>query len=254
MADETGAETAAPAVTEVASPDLGSEEVGGSEEVTTGSPETYTVTVDGEELQVTLQEALQGYQRQSDYTRKTQEVASQRETLDSAARLAAALERDPQRTLEVLAQAYGVSLGQAAEIAAETIEEDPDPEEARLRSFESFMQQQQEREAQAALDTKFVALHQKYGDFEEPEFIEFALERGLTDLDTAFSAWAFERLTTSKSRREAADREVEQRKAGAPPVAGGRGVAAGAVTEGAAPPTNIRDALRAALRQHGASI
>ena len=40
----------------------------------------YTVTIDGEEQQVTLQEALQGYQRQADYQRKTQALAKERET------------------------------------------------------------------------------------------------------------------------------------------------------------------------------
>ena len=34
----------------------------------------YTVKIDGEEQQVTLEELQQGYQRQADYTRKTQEI------------------------------------------------------------------------------------------------------------------------------------------------------------------------------------
>jgi hypothetical protein len=39
---------------------------------------TYAVKVDGEEVEVSLDELMQGYSRQSDYTRKTQELASQR--------------------------------------------------------------------------------------------------------------------------------------------------------------------------------
>jgi len=44
-------------------------------------PEVYAVKVDGEELEVSLDELVQGYSRQSDYTRKTQELASQRDEM-----------------------------------------------------------------------------------------------------------------------------------------------------------------------------
>lgn len=40
-------------------------------------PEFYTVKVAGEEIQVTLEEALKGYSREQDYTRKTQAHATQ---------------------------------------------------------------------------------------------------------------------------------------------------------------------------------
>ncbi len=40
--------------------------------------EVYSVKVDGEEIEVNLDELIKGYSRQSDYTRKTQELASER--------------------------------------------------------------------------------------------------------------------------------------------------------------------------------
>jgi hypothetical protein len=40
-------------------------------------PELYTVKVAGDEVQVTLEEALKGYSREQDYTRKTQALAEQ---------------------------------------------------------------------------------------------------------------------------------------------------------------------------------
>lgn len=43
----------------------------------------YTVKVQGEELKVTLEEALSGYQRDADYHRKTAAVAEERRALDS---------------------------------------------------------------------------------------------------------------------------------------------------------------------------
>ncbi len=44
---------------------------------------THTVVVDGKEVEVTLSELREGYQRLSDYTRKTQELAEQRKTLET---------------------------------------------------------------------------------------------------------------------------------------------------------------------------
>ena len=41
----------------------------------------YAVTVNGEEQQVTLDELMSGYSRQSDYTRKTQDVAKERKQM-----------------------------------------------------------------------------------------------------------------------------------------------------------------------------
>ena len=43
---------------------------------------TYAVKVDGEEVEVSLDELISGYSRQSDYTRKTQELASQRSEME----------------------------------------------------------------------------------------------------------------------------------------------------------------------------
>ena len=50
------------------------------------------LTVDGEEIEVPLAEALNGYQRQADYTRKTQELAEQRRQVQFAAALQEALQ------------------------------------------------------------------------------------------------------------------------------------------------------------------
>ena len=54
-----------------------------SEEPDEESEETlYAVTVNGEEQQVTLDELMSGYSRQSDYTRKTQDVAKERKQME----------------------------------------------------------------------------------------------------------------------------------------------------------------------------
>jgi hypothetical protein len=45
-------------------------------------PQTFTVKVDGQEVEVTQEELINGYSRQQDYTRKTQELAQQRKTFE----------------------------------------------------------------------------------------------------------------------------------------------------------------------------
>lgn len=47
--------------------------------------EYYAIKVDGEELEVTLDELQSGYQRQKDYTKKTQALAEQRKAYDAQA-------------------------------------------------------------------------------------------------------------------------------------------------------------------------
>ena len=46
-------------------------------------PQTFTIKVDGKEVEVTLDELKNGYQRQSDYTRKTMEAAEQRKAAEA---------------------------------------------------------------------------------------------------------------------------------------------------------------------------
>lgn len=54
-----------------------------SEESPAEQPNTLTVKIDGKEETVTLEEAAKGYQRQQDYTRKTQELAEQRRQVET---------------------------------------------------------------------------------------------------------------------------------------------------------------------------
>ena len=68
---------------EAEEPEEGEEEE--SEETDDGEEEDplYAVTVNGEEHEVTFDELLRGYSRQSDYTRKTQELSNDRKQMES---------------------------------------------------------------------------------------------------------------------------------------------------------------------------
>lgn len=53
------------------------------EDEETEQPQLYTIKVDGVEQQVTLEELQNGYSRQRDYTKKTQELAEQRKSFEA---------------------------------------------------------------------------------------------------------------------------------------------------------------------------
>ena len=61
-------------------PEAGSEELNEAE--SEEGAQTYTVRVDGEEVNVSIDELLSGYSRTQDYTRKTMALADQRKTLE----------------------------------------------------------------------------------------------------------------------------------------------------------------------------
>jgi len=61
-------------------------------DITNFTDKGIKVQVDGQEVVIPLKEAIAGYQRQADYTRKTQELSEQRKQVQFAATLAEALE------------------------------------------------------------------------------------------------------------------------------------------------------------------
>ena len=75
----------------------------------------YTVTIDGKEQKVTLQEALAGYQRQSDYTRKTQEVAERSKSIQAQ-----------EQQIAAMREQYEVSINQLAQEMQRYLPQEPD--------------------------------------------------------------------------------------------------------------------------------
>ena len=71
------------------------------EETPTETTQAYTVKVDGEEFEVTLDELRNGYQRQADYTRKSQSLAEQRKAYEANLQ---AVQNERQQYAQVLEQ------------------------------------------------------------------------------------------------------------------------------------------------------
>lgn len=190
--------------------DAGEPEVLADEELDTSDEQTFTVKVDGEDIQVPLSELLAGYSRTSDYTRKTQALADQRRTLSDAEALVAALERDPRTTLAALAQAYEL-------VPAEgTDEEYLTPEQQEIRQLRAWQQEQMAAQREAQIDAQIGALHTQYGDFDEGELFSFAVARDVRDLETALKALQWEKaVEAARSRQTPAPKIAEKRKAAA---------------------------------------
>jgi hypothetical protein len=220
------------------------------------------IKVDGEELQVPLSEAIAGYQRQADYTRKTQELSQQREQFQFASALQAALENDPAATIDLLSQHYGISRKAATQMVEQASEsfDDIDPVERRYReldqriaSFEDYQNQQQvEREIQG--------LQSKYSDFDVREVVTAALRMDTTDLEGVYKQLAYDKMVAkaqleqaAQQRQQAADAAVVEAKRAASVVSGGASATASTTNDTFVPITSIADAWEAAKRQMGAS-
>ena len=162
--------------------------------------------VDGQEVQVPLQEALAGYQRQADYTRKTQELSEQRKHVEFAATLAQSLQDDPAGTLQALQQHYGVA-------NQSQVDEELwlDPAEKQMRQLEQRIAAFEQSKAMDELTRTIDKLQSKYGeDFNPDEVVAKAIATGMTDLEAVFKQVAFDKVYSkaSESSKKLADEQA----------------------------------------------
>lgn len=178
--------------------------------------------VNGEEIVVPLQEALAGYQRQADYTRKTQELAEQRKQAEFANAISEALEKNPAETLKMLQEAYGVAVGDALEPEEE---EWLDPAEQKLREMERRLAVFEEERAMQELQRTLDSLQTRYGEaFNADEVVARALAEGNNDLEAVFKKIAFDKVfaVASESQKKLSEEEARiQAKRDAAIISGG---------------------------------
>ena len=170
------------------------------------------VKVDGEELDVPFNEAIQGYQRQADYTRKTQELSQQREQLQFAQTLQQALESNPQQTLDVLSRHYGVAEAQRMVAEATDTPETPqfdDPLEQRIWEAEQRIQSYEQERANEQLQKEIARLQNTYEDFNPQEVVKAALDAGTTNLEAVYKQIAYDRLVQKVRAGEQANQIVQ---------------------------------------------
>jgi len=204
-----------------------------------------TVKIDGKDVKLTLKEALSGVMRQQDYTRKTQEIATERERLASFSRLAEALEEDPAWTLRVLQRALGVD--GAADLIEEV--EELDPTEARLQRIERLAEQQeQEARNRTHIIAAETAISSTEGlDVDAGELLQFAVENNVLNLDKAAHFLLLEKRAAAKTTSREADIEAAKvRKRAAAVVESGHSRAPGTTAPAKAKKMSLREAFEAA--------
>ena len=209
------------------------------------------LNVAGEEVDVPLREALAGYQRQADYTRKTQELSEQRKQVQFGSALQEALQNDPRNTLELLKQHYGLDEQQASE-------EDElymDPTEKQYRQLESRVKAFEQQKALNDLEKTVESLSRKYGDaFDADEVIAKALATGNSNLEAVYKQTAFDRIFEQnvtanqvKAKKAEDEKAIVQAKRDATVVS--KGASAKSADVSSKPVTTFREAFELAKKQ-----
>ena len=208
------------------------------------------LNIAGEEIDVPLKEALAGYQRQADYTRKTQELSEQRKQVQFGTALQEALQNDPKSTLELLKQHYGLEEQQSSEDELLL-----DPVEKQYRQLESRMKAFEQEKAMRELEKTVESLSRKYGDaFDADEVIAKALATGNSNLEAVYKQTAFDRIfeqnvTANQVKAKKADDEkaIVQAKRDATVVS--KGASARSADVSSKPVTTLREAFELAKKQ-----
>ena len=156
------------------------EETSESSDIQENSEEPYySVTVDGTDLSVNLEELIQGYQRNADYTRKTQELAQER---NQSSEFVERSKKDVEAKLQKLNELNNAAQAQLqqeyAEVDFEKLYDEDPVEAARLehkmrRKHEQLAQvQQQTQELQSQEFNKYLGEQQKLLTQKIPEFTD----------------------------------------------------------------------------------
>ena len=182
--------------------------------------DTYNVKIDGEVHEVTLEELQNGYQRQADYTRKTQELASERERLAQGEAIVQALEANPQEAVSALADAFGVAGGNQINNQNEP-EEDLDPEEVRLRRLESSIEEHNRALRQQTMSGEVEGLREKFSaDIDERELYAHALKHNIGNLEAAYAHMTYGDMSEKAKNADIVDEKraasVVESTAGSP--------------------------------------
>ncbi len=210
----------------------------------------YTVKVDGEQQQVSLEELQSGYQRQADYTRKTQELASERQRLQQAETIVSALEADPQGTLAALGNALGVADSPVPQDDVSSWE-DEDPTAQRVAHLEAQVARQAQTHRKQALDKEVSRLKGQYGNFDEQVLFKHALDNKIANLEAAYTHLNFNGLAGYAGKLQR-DQETLEAKRGGAPVEGGKTVQQGTVVDGSPKKvTSLREAFALAKQELG---
>jgi len=218
-------------------------------ETSTEVPEEpgYVVKIDGEEQQVTLEELQNGYQRQADYTRKTQEIAVERERLQQAEAIVSALENDPSGTLQTLARSFNVDTFESQPQVNEEGYE-LDPTDKRIVELENKIAKQEQAQRVQQVEREVTTLQEKYGEFDRKELLNHALKNGIPNLEAAYTHWRFNDVKSTADKLSQ-EQEITNKKRDAAVVTPGGSAQTGTAPEPTPKVSSLRDAFALAKQQ-----
>ena len=177
--------------------------------------ESFEVTVDGETFQVDVDELRNGYMRQADYTRKTQELKDKQREADKSLTLMQMLEERPHETLRQLYQR--INAGQPLDLGEKTTPPQADQTKS-PQDIESLVEQrvaemlqndprlvaiQQER-AVAEINGIFSEIEKDYGvtltDGDKQRVLQEAQAKNTTDLAFVFGGLYSQKLKAERQK------------------------------------------------------
>jgi hypothetical protein len=142
-----------------------------------------TVEIDGEE--VTLDELRNGYLRQSDYTRKTQELSRQRGEAKEAIEMYEYLKKNPQVVQQI--QNNGGIV--------------PDRVDPILSKYKEL----EDKIYDMMLERDIEILQNKYDDFEVRDVLEIASQKGITNLEDAYHLFKASKPQSQETMQQTVD-------------------------------------------------
>lgn len=171
-----------------------------------------TVKVDGQEIEVPLNEVASGYMRQADFTRKTQDLAKQRKQLEGMALLADTLANDPHTAIQTLADFTGVDLSELVGVPNQGRSADNDAWDSydyefsynddeseidvselqalksEIASLKQALGAVQQTSAQKQVQEQIDALRSQYAASDEDvqATLQFAMKNNLQDIEAAY--------------------------------------------------------------------
>ena len=217
--------------------------------------EAYTIKVDGEESQVSLEELQDGYQRQADYTRKTQELADERKRLQQAEAIVSSLENNPAETLQALSEAFGLTAQPPAPQKSTNEswyeEEEPQVEDAtsqRLAQLENRLAQQDRLSRRQQVEKQVEDLKGQYGEFDSSELFQHALRHKIGNLEAALTHMRFNEVSEKATKLEKEQERTGAKRDAAVVESGGSTATQSVQAQSKNPPQTIREAFAQAKK------
>lgn len=173
---------------------------------------TVSVTVNGETFEVPLSELRNGYMRQADYTRKTQQVAADTQVLQWARDMQEAFRTDPAGSIKYLQEQFGL-LEQNDPWADVDPEVKPIVDELKRTQQELAQLRQQTQQfandkVSMQVQSELESVQAKYSDFDPLVVLPIAIENGLS-MEMAYKLWKVDHMESESKMAEAAKAKAE---------------------------------------------